>query len=241
MGKISRILLLLLVLFSPLIYVWVFVMPLVWQGDGALMKAYEEESLGKRYLEYNRAVEFYLKAEERSPLLFRDWMLAERTGDALFALRDYPQASYYFWTAFLDHPTKETREKLIAVLQRLHSDESPSSPPQIAPSYVILFIGICMLAMLMAIVRSWNRLAGLLGCLCLSGFIYLAILRFFSPVEGILMSDQSFRAAPGGETLIILPAGSKVSVIEVAGKDAKIRTANQSIGYVADKSIRVLR
>lgn len=241
MGKVTRILLLLLVIFSPLIYVWVFVMPLVWQGDGALMKAYEEESLGNRYLEYNKAVEFYLKAEKRSPLLFRDWMLAERTGDALFALRDYPQASYYLWTAFLDHPTKETREKLIAVLQRLHSDETPVNPVQIAPSYVILFIGLCMMGLLLGLVYDRNRIAGILGVLCFAGFLYLAVLRFFSPVEGILMSDQSFKAAPGGETLIILPAGSKVSVIEVAGKDAKIRTANQSIGYVDDKSIRVLR
>jgi hypothetical protein len=167
-------------------------------------------------------------------------MLAERTGDALFALRDYPQASYYFWTAYLDHPNHETREKLIAVLQRLHANENPSEPFWLAPSYVILLIGISMVGMLMAISRSKNHLAGALGMLCLAGFVYLAGLRFFSPVEGVLMSDQSFKAVPGGETLIILPAGSKVSVIEVAGKDAKIRTSEQAIGYVSDKSIRVL-
>jgi hypothetical protein len=241
MGKISGGLLILLVLFSPLIYVWVWVMPLVWQGDGALMNAYEQESLGKRYIEYNKAVDFYLRAEKRSPLLFRDWMLAERTGDALFALRDYPQAAFYFWTAYLDHPGKETREKLTATLQRLHSDEVPHAGLGIAPSYVIFAILCGVLGMLFAIIRSWKRSAALLGILSLIGFVYLAGLRYFSPVEAILVNDQGFKAVPRGESLMTLPAGSKVSVIEVIDQDAKIRTSNGAIGYVSDKAIRVLR
>lgn len=241
MGKISGTLLVLLVLFSPLIYVWVWVMPLVWQGDGALMNAYEQESLGRRYVEYNKAVDFYLRAEKRSPLLFRDWMLAERTGDALFALRDYPQASFYFWTAYLDHPSKETREKLIATLQRLHSDAVPNEGLGIAHSYVILAILIGVIGILFAIIRGWMRSAVILGILCAAGFLYLAGLRFLSPVEAIIVSDQGFKAVPTGESFMTLPAGSKVSVLEVVDQEAKVKTSNGAIGYVSDKAIRVLR
>lgn len=241
MGKITAGLLVLLVILSPLIYVWVWVMPLVWQGDGALMNAYEQESLGKRYVEYNKAVDFYLRAEKRSPLLFRDWMLSERTGDALFALRNYPQAAFYFWTAYLDHPGKETRDKLMATLQRLHSDEIPSAGLAIAPSYVILLILCAVFGLLIAIIFAWKRSAALLAIICLVGFVYLAGLRFFTPVEAILVSDQGLKATPIGEALMTLPAGSKVSVIDVIQQDAKVRTADGAIGYVSDQAIRVLR
>ena len=91
-------------LLAPLFYLVLLTLPDIKKGDQAFNKAQEGETVLEQYIGYNEALSYYLKAENRAPLLFRDYRLALRTGEALYALHAYPSASYYFWTAYNDHP-----------------------------------------------------------------------------------------------------------------------------------------
>ncbi len=141
MARFVKIIVVLLCLAAlPYGYLLLFIIPEVNQGDAAFLKAQEEEDSSGRYLQYNRALHSYLLAEQRLPFLFKDWRLAMRTGQALFNLRQYPEALYYFLTSYRDNPSKETEAALKSVLNRLELSESlyEGRPPFFSPPEAIV-------------------------------------------------------------------------------------------------------
>lgn len=242
MGKVIVFLLVaVLALLAPLAYLLFEVSPEIAQGDASFMKAQQGESVLERYVGYNEALSHYLYAERKSPLLFRDYRMALRTAETLFALRAYPAASYYFWTAYNDHPSKMTREGLERVLKRLGMQESVEPSTKLPVSYTLLVL-LCALFLLAAgTVKKSLYLSTAAGAASFCLFGYLGWLFYFAPLEGVLLERQPLVSLDGVPSAIMLEAGTKLRLLSDEESLVKVLTEQGVIGYLPDRSIRALR
>lgn len=239
-SKIIALLMVILLFLSPVIYLILFVSPTVNEGDRFFQQSQEDETLSGRFDKLNRALFYYLEAERKAPLLFRDWRGASRTGDALYALSEYPSASYYYWQAFYDHPSLETKERLLRSLKKLNQPVIIQERKNFPVSYTILAAWIAFTICLAAILMSSRRLALFSGTLFALFTGYLLVLFYFVPLEGVILSRTPLAPDLGLASELELEPGIKVELLDQKDGWIKIRNAQGALGYVPASSVRAL-
>ncbi|MFV0339874.1 MAG: hypothetical protein ACK5MA_04470 [Parachlamydiaceae bacterium] len=241
MGSKFIALVVVLLLFAvPAIYLAVFVHPIVEDADAIYVKAQEDETLAGRFDKLNRSLSLYLDAEQRSPLFFRDWRTATRTGDVLYQLREYPSAAYYFWQAYYDHPSLETKEHLIRVLKRLNQQEIPVERLSAPPSYTILAVWISLVLLLGSLIASMRKLAVVSAAIFALFSIYMILLFYFAPLEGIILSKSSLYPEIGVPSPFELEPGLKVKLLGEESGWIKVRTAEGALGFIPSSAVQPL-
>lgn len=238
--KLAASLLFLLLIGAPVAYLTIVVMPLVVQGDKTYHEALEDENLSGRFEKFNRALAFYLEAEKKSPLLFRDWKLSSRTGEVLYALSEYPLASYYYWQAYYDHPSLETRERLERSLRKMKQPDDVKSTSNLPVSYTIIFVWGSFSFFLLALLWGSKRGSLVFGIFLFFSFTYLLALFYFAPLEGIILKRTPFSEEPFKNSDWFLDPGTKVELLDERSGWVKIRTAQGALGYISATDVRVL-
>lgn len=238
--KVIALILVILCFFSPVLYYALFVYPTIVEGDHAYHASQEEEALAGRFEKLNRALSYYLEAERKAPLIFRDWRGASRTGDVLFALNEYPAASYYYWQAYYDHPSVETKERLQRSLRKLNQTETIQERKNLPVSYTILAAWAALLALLVSILFSSRRFALITGSFFTLSMAYLLVLFYFVPLEGVVLSRAELAPDLGLRSELELEPGSKVALLDQKDGWIKVRNAEGALGYVPASSVRAL-
>lgn len=181
-------------------------------------------------------------------------LIEENLSHSFRSLHDTPWAIYYTYKALNYEPRNVNMQKFLNdELKKLNLPEEKFMPFQIGRSegFALLFVLLMALFLLMTLwIWKGQRLALWLAypCAALAGSLTLFLLywAYFAPLEGVLVRPTLlYREPQAGSGWVMeqpLPAGLKVEALDERneGRWLKIREPEGKVGYVQQKSIRLL-
>lgn len=173
-------------------------------------------------------------------------------GDSLAQLGQYPLALYYDLKALKDDPDSELiRTRIEEVIKAGNLPATVPPPETFGPSAlsIAIIFGCMCIALSSWILLKKDQLKKL--ALATSGFLFLFLLYditllFRSPILGVVVRAEKLFQTPDenakNSIQTPLPAGIILIVLDVDknGSWIKVRTKEGAMGYVPEKSIRLV-
>lgn len=217
-------------------------------------------SVAERQEAFNNSLSMYLQMESTYNPRLGNGRLYFDIGNTYFQLEQYPWAILYYLKAeslmprdeVVKHNLALARAKLDIALPEntnffndvlFHSNLS-------IPEYLQIFFLLSLI--LLFLISGWiwtKKHAFLSSTIILSSFmclflIYLGILRYFSPVEAVMVHAAELRRDAGTSFAKVIdqpvPAGSVVEVVSASPDQAwlKVAVADGDFGYVPQDAVR---
>lgn len=220
----------------------------------------QAQTVADRKKQFNKSLELYSQVEANHQ---NDGRLYYNIGNTYFQLEEYPLAIYNYYRAQSLRPTDDKiQQNLQIALEKagVKQENSDSIFRQIFyPHFnlslanrlqLFFFSGLTLLGFISAYIWYkqswlWNFII-LSGLIC--GFFLVSTLysRYVTPLEGVIVKSALLYRDAGTEYARVkeepVVGGSKVEVIEVLsnGEWLKIKTADGTLGYVPQKTIKLL-
>lgn len=239
-------------------------------GSSSLREAEEHyaagekaETIAARQEQFNLALSLYKDLENAYHPEFGSGKLYFNIANTYFQLGQYPQAILYYYKAYALMPREPKIGRNLQVAQSKLNLADPvrpniynqlfffqyefSLPERLQVFFFLAALAFALLSFLLWKPHVWTRwafyTAAALAALVLFSAAYT---RYFSPLEGIIVSStELYRDAGINYAKVIpkpIPSGSKVEVLNITpnGKWIKIITPEGQFGYIPQTSISLI-
>ena len=233
------------------------------QAEAAYQKGTAATTIHERQEAFNEALDLFLQLEADYRPHFGTGRLYYNIGNTYFQLGEYPRAILYYMRAQQLMPSDDsvkshlslTRKKLDlpANLNASVWDLLLFQPFISLPLRLQLFFCAGCLTVLLFSVWIWThaRWSLYLSVIALSIFTFLLIsliiLRYFAPVQAVLVHAVELRRDAGAQFAKIspqpVPAGTVIEVLDISnnGQWYKIAVPGADFGYAPQESVRLVR
>lgn len=203
---------------------------------------------------WNEALTTYLNLEQQYPSEKGDGILFYNIGTTYAALEQYPEAVYYLYKARnlrpLDPKVEQNLNLSLAQLNlpKVPQNEILSGLP--LPSQLQFFTFLLFMALAWISASIWYPISLVKGMAWIMTFFvllfcfYLGYIRYFSPLEGVLIKSALILQGPGENFVAVVEepivAGQKVKIVNTSGEWVLIENPQGKMGYVPTARIKIL-
>lgn len=240
---------------------WMFYRPAsnqIQQAEASYHSGEIADTIHARSEAFNQALKLFSDLDKQYHPTYGTGKLYYNLGNTYYQLNQYPWAILYYLKAESLMPRDEKiLRNLELARQRLGITAPKSSlikiitrPPYMSlPEYLQLFFLITFISIMLFSAWIWNRSNGLRNSVMLTSLIaalimtHLLVIRYLSPVEGVLLHAVELRKDAGTQFALVdskpIPAGTVVTILETSPNDTWVKiTTPSSFGYIERNKVQ---